>query len=426
MNTRNPRKRQTQGNPLALSVRGANTPLAAVVLWWSMCYLFYAAQWPIRYSHVNFYKVSILFWVCAAALVIGYRSSVVRSRQWTAAGVGDKWPRWGLLLIFATFVPMVNSYSGLGVSQVGGALGDQSAAYQQTTDVINQGSSSRATLIIILTLAAPFTMAAPAYFMTRAFNGNRIDVICAALSVAPSLVLSVLTGRNQLFGVTVILCGASWLVASYRARGRLSIRGLLMASGAAAFVIYLISLRKQARMNGRYICRPGQLNCDHADTGVVQNAIGTLASYGSQGFEGLGRAMEGTWGFGGGFSHSPALKNMILGGSQGSTQTITDQLSFYGWSDKAYWSTAISQVANDVPWILIPVIFWCAGVLYGKLWRASVNTGDALYVTLFGYVVMALLFVPQNYQLGASGPTYIGFMLLLLLAFLKNSRTGDG
>jgi hypothetical protein len=144
----------------------------------------------------------------------------------------------------------------------------------------------------------------------------------------------------------------------------------------------------------------------------------TLASYASQGFEGLGHAFNATWSFGGGYSHSPAVASIVKS-VFGVThhEVVTEQLTRLGWSSTGLWSTGFAAIANDVPWVLVPLVLAAQGALLALAWKAALSEGDWLSTAVLAYTFFTLLFMPLTLQLATSGPLYVGYTVLVA-AFL--------
>lgn len=411
---------------VARSGTPSTTPVNLVLGWWGFCFLLYSIGWPILYNQTNYWRVLLLVLVSAYALYAGFRWGSSRAQPAPSTrregGGTSRLMIFGLLVSLTLFVPTAQAYSGLGIGQLTVAVEDQSAAYQQATDVISQGSGGRSSLLLINTIFAPVTIGVIPYFTMLAVETKRArHRMLAAASIAPPLVLSLLTGRTQALGVVALVCAASVLVAVFRGSGRLDGSTVGKIASLAVALFSLIAWRKRERMGGQFSCQPGQVNCSESASSV-SDSISTVASYATQGFEGLGRSLNGHWSFGGGFAHSPALDNFARTFFQttDSRDTITKQLYQFGWDETGFWSSGWSQIANDVPWLLIPFLLLFVGVVTGQSWTEAVQTGHWLPVTVFAYLFLGLAFMPQNFQLGASGPTYVGFIVLTTI-FVKRA-----
>ena len=138
--------------------------------------------------------------------------------------------------------------------------------------------------------------------------------------------------------------------------------------------------------------------------------------------EGLGRALSGVWAFGGGYRHSPVLTTIADSAGLPHARVITDQLQSNGWSATDYWSTGWAWMANDVPWVLVPVVVIALAASLGLIWRRAVRDADWLSVTLFCHAWLTMFFLAQNNVLTIDGPTYFGFLGLCVVFVAREAR----
>jgi hypothetical protein len=397
-------------------------PVATLVIWWLICFGFYFTKWPISWAQTNFGLVCAMFLSSLIAMILGERlgsRSDVDTTIRDLEQANSRIPLIGLAILVALFIPMTQAYSGYGIGNLSDALSSQSDAYNQTTQLIMEGSGSRRVLLILQTLTAPLTLMALPYFALTWFQ-NRRNGRYFLLALALPLSMSVLTGRNQQLGITVLLTVAAWILSKIRQGQTINLRELRKAGLALAAILVVIAARLSDRTGGRISCMQGADNCT---SGISHGTLWTyvttaLPNYASQGFEGLGRAFNGAWHFGGGVSHSPAL-SVFLGVEQ--QVTVTTQLDLHDWSSTGYWSTAFTGIANDVPWILVPVVIGVQAYLLGKSWRSATQLGDPLSTTVAALTWVSLFYTPQNLQLAISGPTYIGYLVLIFIYVLRGN-----
>ncbi|TCJ76473.1 UNVERIFIED_ORG: hypothetical protein EDC92_11414 [Dietzia maris] len=394
-------------------------PLYAVITWWGVCFASYASGWPIEYGRANFVEVALMFGATAVLTVIGFQLGL-NARVGGYSKGAAWWPAIGLVVSTVLFFPTVATSSALNLSELGTALSDQGTAYQETSDLFEQGVAGGAAVFLASILFAVFTLTVIPAYAVRAIDGDRRAILPLLVGVLPPLTLSVLTGRDQQFGVVVLLMVASWVIVVARRKSWTVFRASLLAIVVAAVTFLAMSYRRYQRLDGVDFCNPGQINCAENSAGFLAQSFRMFASYCSQGFEGLGRALDTTWSFGGGLSHSVPLDGLSSRlFAPRSAPTVTEQLDLVGWSASAYWSTALTQLANDLPWILVPVFVGVWAILLGFTWKLAVTRGDWLTVTIFAYSIYGFIFVPQNYQLGVTVPMYLGYILLIALLFYR-------
>lgn len=333
-------------------------------------------------------------------------------------------PLLGLVCGLILIAPMSTTYSGFSLAQFGDALENQGQAYSDATAKITEGTQSRSGIVAVQTLLAPLTLTSLPFFAFEYFENKRYRLLFSLTLVSP-VVWSVLVGRDQQMGLSILLLSGAWVLAKARRGQGLSKRQILIATPIALMGLIAFGARKLARNPEAAMCAPGADVCTipHLYPSLWESTWVNAVSYASQGFEGLGRALGATWNFGGGFSHSPALIGLLdplLGTS--SLYRVSDQLEGLNWSAGGYWSTALTAIANDVPWPLVPAVVGCMAALLGASWRSALQHADWLSISVFGYTLVALFFIPQNLQLAVSGPTYIGYLALVVLYLARGQQ----
>jgi hypothetical protein len=291
---------------------------------------------------------------------------------------------------------------------------------------IAEGTSSRLWLVVIQALAAPLTMSVVPFFALLWFE-QRKKLGLFVLSAAIPVVYGVLVGRDFQIALTAIVIFCAWLISRVRRRHYFSWKDAAVFGAAGAFFLVVFVVNKLARSATPTVafCPPGAAHCVSSGAPTLWDSIVVLfSSYASQSFEGLGRALEGTWSFGGGFAHSPALAQIlqpILG--HPASKTITDQLAEHNWSATAYWSTGLTWLANDVPWVGVPFVVALQAILLAFAWKRAIRSGDWLSTTVFGYTWLSLFFMMQNLQLAISGPIYFGYIVLVAAYLVRAVRS---
>jgi hypothetical protein len=395
-------------------------PITLVVSWWAWCSAIYAAGWPIQYSHVNLLWVTALMSATAILAVLGFRISV-SSASLTPLPQRNAVPMVVLIGFAASLllvIPLTQTYSGLRPQDIFNALTDQTAAYNSASQRIAQGLSSRVGIVAVETLAAPFTLTVVPYFALAWFEARKHGIPFLIAILVPAY-LGLLEGRSAEIGLVALLTVVAWILSRVRRRLPLRRQELFAIAGLVLIGLTLFGLQKMSRFGAGPVCLPGPPDpCafDHPN-GIAGSGL-IFASYASQGLEGLGKALEARWVFGWGFSHSPAISSLMVNLLHvRQPDVVTTQLTSYGWSASANWSTALASIADDVPWPLVPAVIGVQALVLGLAWRSAVERAGWLAVTVCCYTFVGLVFVPQNLQLAISGPTYVGY-LVLVIAFL--------
>lgn len=402
-------------------------PLVFVLIWWCICTTMFVMGWPIPYVRTNVILVVSMIFSCAIFLSVGFICATPKSLS--AAPMRSTYSRpaiFGLLASVVLIGPIVSTYSGFALDEVGTALADQGAAFEQSTQRILEGTESRTGLLLVQAALAPFTLVALPFAAIYWFENRRgLPAFLVALGVP--VVTSVMVGRDQQVGWSLIVLGATWILS--RIRRGIGIRGRDVAAIGAIVAIFsvLFALRKSSRGASGPVCPPGATQCLGLaeDRNIFEAAFQSMSAYMSQGLEGLGRAFNAEWVFGGGLAHSPAVYDLlsrIFGFTE--APTVSTQLGDVEWSATWYWSTAIMSIANDVPWALIPIVFFFLGLLLGSSWVWALREGDFLSLGVFVLTWLCVIYTPQNLQLAASGPTYIGYVVLVTVFLIRNAMRG--
>lgn len=331
----------------------------------------------------------------------------------------------GLAASVLLLVITSEAYSGFHVWEVGSALLNQGKAFSEGSVRIAEGTVSRIWIVALQAAAAPLTMIVIPNLALAWFE-RRKHLLLFVISAAVPVTQSILVGRDFQSVLTAILIFCAWLISRLRKRSYFSWRDAAALGGAAIVFLFAFGARKMSRNPFDVpICPPGTTGCTASgppslwDSVVVQ-----FSSYATQSFEGLSRALFGTWHFGGGYSHSAAVAGLaksLFGPRSGAV--ITDQLEKFDWSSTNYWSTGLAWIANDVPWLAVPAIVALQGVLLASVWRSAIERADLLSVALFGYTWVSLFFMMQNLQLALSGPIYAGYLVLVVLYLSRAIRS---
>ncbi|WP_349899462.1 hypothetical protein [Parafrigoribacterium soli] len=330
----------------------------------------------------------------------------------------------GVVLSLLLLIPFSEIYSGFHLWQIGEALFNQGEAFSEGSKKIAEGTNSRLLFIAIQVLATPFTMCAIPFLALSWFE-RRKHLLLFLAAIAVPVTSGILVGRDFQVISAAVLVICSWLVSRMRRRLYFSWKDIAVLAGAAALYLVVFALRKLSRSGAPLlsVCPPGVSSCPPTGPPTLWDSISVyFSSYASQSYEGLGRALDGHWQFGGGYSHSGALRPLfdsILGVHH---YVITDQLVKFNWSATDLWSTGLAWLANDIPWILVPLVVALQGVFLALVWRKAIEQGDWLSVTLFGYTWLSLFFMMQNLQLAISGPLYLGYIALAVIFLAREVR----
>lgn len=154
-----------------------------------------------------------------------------------------------------------------------------------------------------------------------------------------------------------------------------------------------------------------------------------LCGYISNGYAGLGLAMnlpfEWTYGFG----FSRAL-----------TEYGEQYLNFFdprinsylfrnelisGWPAGVLWSTAFVWFASDVSYAGVVLLLFCVGVFFASVWKDYLNRKSLLTLTILTQISIFIVYLPANNQLFQSKSSFHGtilIMIIYLIDYLLNRK----
>ena len=406
----------------------AGVPIAMIVGWWAVSLTVWVVGYPIPYDRTNLPLVVLLVIACVLAALVGFLFVARRLPGGISTpGSAARFPvpaLIGVIALAVLLVPWAEFYSGFHAWDLGSAVLDQGGAYQAAAERVAEGPASRGGMLAVQIILAPFTLAALPVTALVWFERRR-HLALFALVLFVNAAMSFLVGRDFYFVSALFVVLAAWVLSRVRRRMAPTWpEAVVVASGAAVFFIAFTArkLSRGAAASTQPLCLPGASECVQPAPSIWESLVIYVASYSSQSMEGLGRGLSGDWAFGGGYRHSPVLTSIAEAAGLPETRVITDQLEGNGWSDTAYWSTGWTWMANDIPWLLVPLVVACMAAFLGVTWRGAVRDGDWLAVTLFCNGWFTLFFMAQNNMLTVDGRSYLGFLSLALVFAVREVR----
>jgi hypothetical protein len=150
-----------------------------------------------------------------------------------------------------------------------------------------------------------------------------------------------------------------------------------------------------------------------------------LTSYVSQGYYGLGLALEQPfvpmYGVGSSTFLTRQVARMIGDPSIEWLSYPVRVMNQDGWSAYYNWSTMYTWIASDVGFLGVLLVMVVAGWLLGQAWLGVLYNHDVLSVCLLGQMVIMLTYASANNQCVQSGESWFAFMSTLFLWFAAKS-----
>lgn len=389
--------------------------------------------WPINWTLYDSWTRSLLIIYVVMCFAAVYLAGALATRREPRPGVPIP-VRFivavGGVLAVLLLTPLSFAYTEKGPWEVFSALGDQRLAYEDVQQLIAR-SSGTSPVVLLGAVLAPITFAAPVLGVLywREFHwGLRLLTSAAILT---SIVLSILKGTDrEIANLVIILIGILALRAardrpygSLFARLLRHHRGAVLLMGVALAIAATIYVeRKSDRLGGTAsACAIGTGICADLDSPAI-SWLGEKGGFGAstlvlsltQGYYGLGIAMEQPFDSTYGFGHSPALLSFAdrAFGSGFSSRAYTAKIAMEdGWSDRNFWSSAMSWWANDFGFPGALIVVGLFGYLLGATWRDAVLAASDSAAVLFVLALTVLVYLPMNNQLFLVIDSYLTFVV---------------
>lgn len=327
-------------------------------------------------------------------------------------------------------IPSSYAYTGRPPWEALDALSDQGAAYRRLQAQLLATTGQRNLISGLRAVAAPLTFAVlPLGILHwRSIGlGGRLAVLVAAAS---SVTFSVMRGTDKEIADLFVIGVAAAFVSFGRSQamgeqGFALVRRYWKPALVALLFLYfaqgLFTDRKEGRLGGivsrTAICANNSRICADLSNpwiswlpqrqrfGLTFFILSTCSGY-----YGLELALEKPFESAFGVGHSPAALNIYEQLTDDPTphmRTYTYRNGGDLWSEKYYWSTLITWIANDVGFIGAIPVLGLIGFLWGRWWRqAAAGMSDPAAV-LFVLTTMMIFYLPANNQVLANYDGYV-------------------
>lgn len=403
-----------------------------------LLFLLWPIAWPI-YSADAWARLIFYVLLCLAALAVAALFGSAGATRVVAPLPGlTALLAAGAALSLLILIPSSTIYTGRPPWEVMDALADQGAAYRRLQAQLLATTGQRNLIAGVRALAAPVIFAVLPLGIIHWRAIGLVGRASVLLTVAASIVFSILRGTDKEIA-DLIIVGIAALCVAYGRSAALGEQGFALvrkywkpALVALAFLYFaqgLFTDRKEGRLGGMVsrtaICANNSRICaDLANPwiswlpqrqrfGLTYFILSTCSGY-----YGLALALEKPFDSAFGTGHSPAATTLY--------EELTDDTALHQrtftyrnggdlWSEKYYWSTLMTWIANDVGFVGVIPVLALIGLLWGRWWReAAAGMSDPAAV-LFVLASMMIFYLPANNQVLASYDGYTAIAVWLAI-----------
>ena len=378
--------------------------------------LFYLG--PISWPHQQSWMVAAVVLSCLVFFNLGtlFGRKLPVLPAYNFAKLDNKAVTYAVIVIFILLSQLhVKSLTGqsiLNPMNYSLSFGDVYSNFQQTLKGRSVSAGSLEGISLILKAAI-----LPLVIFLFVINFNRNKGILLLL-IFPFIASGMMRGTDK-EGVDI---GIYLLILAYyhKILGRRS----LIALGLLAVLVVLFMERKMARFGVNLPpCLPGLPEaCFDFDNLLARYVSPSmefvrllLTNYITQGYEGLGRALEIPFEANFGFGHIPVVKGKICQffGMMCEMQSFGDKLPDYGWNTLHRWQSVYTFLANDFHWFFLPLYFSYLGALFKVSERSWYENRDIISLTLLLLISVFFVYSSANMQLTIS----LGWATVYLTVF---------
>jgi hypothetical protein len=371
--------------------------------------------WPLPSFMPLIVYVSVLLVMLTTGHLVGLRKAPLHASLAFTKGVFLL----GALAAIVLIVPSSITYTGRWPWQVFEAIADQRDAYSRLREQLTETQGARGQIVIIRTLAYPFIFAVLPFGVIYWRTLTSFQRILLGLTVLCSLIFSALRGTTRELADVIIIGSSAFLISMYRDRG--DSRAFIARSAKFLFrigilgisVLTILVVRTAARagdaVSGTSGCLGEGLVCtDYTKFPYnylpdwVGDIAATFSGYFSQGYYGLGLALDREFVWSKGIGHSPALAQIyeIFTGDPTLAQTAyTARLAADRWPGEYYWSTLPTWLASDLSFWLVPGAMLLLGYLWARSWVDATEGRDDRAAVFFCALMMIIFYFPANNQM---------------------------
>lgn len=416
-----------------------NTPLVLSVVWLGGTYLAFLLTGQVD-EVPDMLQLNMFIGATLLALVIGYRAESRRTHVTVPLEVDTRKVRrvtlWSGLYLASYGVALLASFGVTGPAAIMKALLHPGEAYAskfafyaaQSTAPPNRAIQVLTLLAVLYVPLVPFTI----LFWKRLTIPVRIFAL-VAVGIYASFYLYI--GTLKGLGDLLIFASVGAIVrhaqkADQRERRistrRLAVLGIVAAVAFGGYMAFNQSQRLVVFSNeSSFVPNP-----------VIEAVAGeefargasVVVSYPTHGYLGLAKNLGTPFVWTYGLGSSRALDSYVA--QYGLAKSVAD-ITYparteqrTGWSQDSSWATAYPWFASDLTFPGVVLMMGILGWWLSKLWREAVQGRSQLALLLLADLMLFVMFIPANNQIGLSRPASIGFMTLVLIYAVKHRSLG--
>jgi hypothetical protein len=302
-------------------------------------------------------------------------------------------------ILFAVHLQMVTGKSIVNPAAWSLSFGDVYTNYFQM--VTTRAENSVYTQLLLVIKATVFPLVLLSFF--RFYGESSLVVIVVLFLFLGSSILRGTDKENLDIALLLVV------ISYYRG----TLKRLLFFG--AIFVVALLILfvqRRFERYDAEYpSCLPSIAVCfDYSSTWAERFGpmfeMGRImvASYITQGYEGLHIATGLRFDFNYGLGHLKPLQNALcaLFSIGCDIPDYNDKLYFAGWNTRFHWPSSYTYLANDLTWFLVPLYFFSLGRVFALAEKAWIERRQTSALISIFLIVMFFFYSSANMQIAAN------------------------
>lgn len=280
-------------------------------------------------------------------------------------------------------------------------------------------------LAALIAITGPLTVGMVPITIAFFRNLNFSQKLFGFLNLFSYLSLKISTGRSEGMFTVGILAIAGFILLPSKFKKKSKRNTILKLVVTLSIIILLLSLYTSLMLNRTQGSYSLPLGKNYVDTNAeilnlfsksYESLIVYLDIYLTQGYYGMSLATTVEWIPTFGLGYSSYLRNNIdgflnLGIENASYQTRTE---IYGWGGNANWHSVYTWFANDISFLLVPILMLFIGILLAKVYKDAFYNRNPIAVVLFSLLILFTFFIPANNKVFAQSETFTAFWFCLI------------